>query len=77
MSMSQVKVKVELPLKSSEAEVHKTEVERQPSTDRVIGLTFQKKREIEATNDERDLANEPREPITSCDLSEGELDMRI
>ncbi|PWA48029.1 hypothetical protein CTI12_AA494640 [Artemisia annua] len=35
---------VELPLKSSETEVSKTEVQTQPSTDRVIKLTFQMKR---------------------------------
>ena len=51
MSVSQVKDKVELPLKSSETEVSKTEVQSQPSTDRVIKLTFQTKRKRGATID--------------------------
>ncbi|GJQ97375.1 hypothetical protein Tco_0008514 [Tanacetum coccineum] len=44
MSMSQVKDKVELPIRSSETEVSKTEVQSEASTDRVIKLTFQRKR---------------------------------
>ncbi|PWA64670.1 hypothetical protein CTI12_AA342660 [Artemisia annua] len=51
MSMSQEKAKVDPSLKSSVSEVSKTEVQSQPSTDRVIKLTFQRKRKRGATID--------------------------
>ncbi|PWA53743.1 grpE nucleotide exchange factor, coiled-coil [Artemisia annua] len=51
MSMSQEKDKVDPPLKISETEVSKTEVQSQPLTDRVIKLTFQRKRKRGATID--------------------------